>query len=175
MQSDWRILEEEKSKTEVFGKIHQILRALGFEIVVEDNEKPWGGYFSLSEKHVERFIGIFFPGLELSEEQKNLKLSPKLLIVAPHQRLSWQFHRRRAEIWKLVFGKASVIKSKTDIQGGEEKLTVEQYVQIGKGERHRLVGKGKWGIVAEIWIHTDPERPSDEDDIVRLEDDFSRV
>lgn len=175
MQSDWRILEEEKSKTEIFEKVDQILRALGFEIAVVDNEKPWGGYFSLSEKQVERFIEIFFQGLELSEDQKNLKLSPKLLMVAPYQRLSWQFHRRRAEIWKLVFGKASVIKSKSDLQGREEKLSIEQYVQIGKGERHRLVGKNEWGIVAEIWIHTDPERPSDEEDIVRLEDDFSRV
>lgn len=175
MQSDWIILEEEKSKSEIFGKVDQIIRALGFEIAVVDNEKPWGGYFSLSEKQVERYIEIFFPGLELSEEQKNLKLSPKLLMVAPYQRLSWQFHRRRAEIWKLVFGKASVIKSKSDLQGQEETLSIEQYVQIGKGERHRLVGKSEWGIVAEIWIHTDPERPSDEDDIVRLEDDFSRV
>jgi hypothetical protein len=30
------------------------------------------------------------------------------------------------------------------------------------------------GIVAEIWMHTDENHPSDEEDIVRLEDDFAR-
>jgi hypothetical protein len=29
-------------------------------------------------------------------------------------------------------------------------------------------------MVAEIWQHTDPNHPSDEDDIVRLQDDFGR-
>jgi hypothetical protein len=29
-------------------------------------------------------------------------------------------------------------------------------------------------LVAEIWQHTDPENPSDEDDIVRVSDDFGR-
>jgi hypothetical protein len=28
------------------------------------------------------------------------------------------------------------------------------------------------GIVAEIWQHTDLNQPSDEEDIVRLQDDF---
>ena len=28
-----------------------------------------------------------------------------------------------------------------------------------------------WGVVAEFWQHTDAESPSNEDDIVRLQDD----
>ena len=39
---------------------------------------------------------------------------------------------------------------------------------------HRLVGLSNWGIIAEIWQHTDPEKPSDEEDIVRVQDDFGR-
>ena len=31
-----------------------------------------------------------------------------------------------------------------------------------------------FAVVAEIWQHTDPEHPSDEDDIIRLQDDFGR-
>jgi hypothetical protein len=31
-----------------------------------------------------------------------------------------------------------------------------------------------WGIVAEIWRHTDVENPSNEEDIVRVQDDFGR-
>jgi hypothetical protein len=43
-----------------------------------------------------------------------------------------------------------------------------------KGERHRLIGLENWGVVAEFWQHTDPEHPSDEDDIVRVQDDYKR-
>jgi mannose-6-phosphate isomerase len=47
-------------------------------------------------------------------------------------------------------------------------------VQLKQGERHRLIGTSQWGIVAEIWQHTNAQHPSDEDDIVRLQDDFGR-
>ena len=30
------------------------------------------------------------------------------------------------------------------------------------------------GIVAEFWQHTDADSPSNEDDIVRLQDDYAR-
>jgi mannose-6-phosphate isomerase len=36
------------------------------------------------------------------------------------------------------------------------------------------LGTGGWGIIAEIWRHTDAENPSDEEDIVRVQDDFGR-
>ncbi len=36
------------------------------------------------------------------------------------------------------------------------------------------MGLDTFGIVAEIWQHTDPTNPSEEDDIVRLQDDFGR-
>jgi hypothetical protein len=47
-------------------------------------------------------------------------------------------------------------------------------VKLQQGERHRLIGLAGWGIVAEIWQHTDASNPSDEDDIVRVQDDFGR-
>lgn len=46
-------------------------------------------------------------------------------------------------------------------------------VKLQQGERHRLIGLKDFGIVAEIWQHTDSV-PSDEDDIVRVQDDFKR-
>jgi len=49
-----------------------------------------------------------------------------------------------------------------------------EIVHLAKGQRHRLVGLDGWGIVAEIWQHTDASNPSDENDIVRLQDDFGR-
>ena len=47
-------------------------------------------------------------------------------------------------------------------------------IKIQTEERHRLVGLSNFGVVAEIWIHTDLNNPSDEQDIVRLQDDYSR-
>ena len=45
---------------------------------------------------------------------------------------------------------------------------------LQQGERHRLVGLSDYAVIAEIWQHTDATNPSDEDDIVRLQDDFGR-
>lgn len=64
--------------------------------------------------------------------------------------------------------------SETDEQKPVTKLSEGEYISLDQGIRHRLVGLDEWGIVAEIWQHTDPEDPSDEHDIVRLEDDFGR-
>ena len=47
-------------------------------------------------------------------------------------------------------------------------------IQFENQERHRLIGLLKIGIVAEIWIHTDKNNPSNEEDIVRLKDDYFR-
>lgn len=42
-------------------------------------------------------------------------------------------------------------------------------------QRHRLVGLDNDAIVAELWCHTDLNNPSDEDDIVRVSDIYSRI
>ena len=59
-------------------------------------------------------------------------------------------------------------------QNEMEIFNVGELVQFQKEERHRLVGLSNFGVVAEIWIHTDSNNLSDEEDIVRLEDDYSR-
>ena len=102
------------------------------------------------------------------------KLSPKILIVAPEKRLSWQYHHRRAEIWKLIGGTAGVITSDNDVEKETTTLNIGDIIQLKQGERHRLIGLGGWGIVAEIWRHTNEAEPSNEDDIVRVQDDFGR-
>jgi mannose-6-phosphate isomerase len=102
------------------------------------------------------------------------KLSPKILIVAPNKRLSWQYHFRRSEIWKIVDGVVGIKTSLTDEEGELVSLSKDAFIKLEKGQRHRLIGLNSWGIVAEIWQHTDIENPSDEDDIVRVQDDFGR-
>ena len=47
-------------------------------------------------------------------------------------------------------------------------------IVIEQGERHRLIGLNETSIVAEIWQHTDANHPSDENDIIRVKDDFGR-
>lgn len=162
-------------KTEVFDLVEKFLNDLDLKIEGKDLNRPWGGFFVLEENHIRRFIELFFPSIRLSEEQFMQKLSPKFLIVAPGARLSWQYHHRRSELWNLVAGSASISRSLTDVPKPPKFLKQGEVVFLEKGERHRLIGTDSWGIIAEIWVHSDPIYPSDETDIVRLEDDYSRA
>jgi mannose-6-phosphate isomerase-like protein (cupin superfamily) len=161
------------NKALVFEDVKQMLDELGFVVSSMDDNRPWGGFFVISEQNAPAFIDHFFPMLQ-KEELLTGKLSPKILLVAPNKKLSWQYHHRRSEVWKLIRGEASIIRSETDQENPAVQMTIGELVELKKGERHRLVGLSDWGIVAEIWIHTDSQNPSDENDIVRLQDDFGR-
>jgi len=158
----------------VFEHVREYLENKGFTIVKQDRARPWGGFFVLEESQAPEFIRRFFPHLSIEDFAGFEKLSPKFLLVAPHKRLSWQYRFRRAEIWKVMGGHAGVVVSDTDEQTELLQLPLGAVINLKKGERHRLVGLDDWGIVAEIWQHTDRDNPSDEDDIVRLQDDFGR-
>jgi len=168
-------------KESIFKLTEEYLQNNNMHIVARDTKRPWGGFFVLDENEAEKFITCFFPEFTVAqlavqgrEGTPPGKLSPKILIVAPHTRLSWQYHYRRAEIWTLISGEASVIRSETDRENETIFLKKGNSLELKQGERHRLVGLGNWGIIAEIWRHTDPDHPSDEEDIVRLQDDFGR-
>lgn len=167
-------LSHETDKETVFAKIASYLEEQNFTVVQQDQTRPWGGFFVIDEKQAQAFAAKFFPHLQMSEIQITNKLSPKILIVAPNKRLSWQYHFRRAEIWTILSGPVGVKTSDTDEEKELQILDQGQFIQMNKGERHRLTGLNSWGIVAEIWQHTDPDHPSDEDDIIRLQDDFGR-
>lgn len=137
-----------------------------------DDNRPWGGFLVIDERDTIPFASLYFPELDISPTHQ--KLSPKILIVQPHKKLSWQYHHRRKEVWKLIQGSAALIRSINDIENPEERMSIGNLISLEQGERHRLVGLDDWGVVAEIWMHTDPSNPSDEDDIVRLQDDFGR-
>ena len=64
--------------------------------------------------------------------------------------------------------------SDTDVETLRHILEPGDIIRLRQGERHRLMGLDNWGIVSEIWQHTDEKNPSDENDIVRLQDDFGR-
>jgi len=160
--------------SQIFSQIQQELESKGFQFERTDFERPWGGFFVIEESQSDKFIKTFYPEEDAEKLTKGGRVSPKILVVAPEKRLSWQYHHRRSEVWKLVAGKAGVVRSKTDEQGEVYTLEQNEKVVLAQGERHRLVGLKEFGIIAEIWQHTDPDNLSNEDDIVRLSDDFGR-
>lgn len=167
-------IPSDSDKVKVFSVIKDFIGKNNFIITEKDDSRPWGGFFVIDESQSSKFIKTFFPHLKPEDFSGFSKLSPKILLVAPQKRLSWQYHHRRAEIWKVIGGSAGVIISDTDEQGSLQKLSPGSVIELEQGQRHRLVGLNEWGVVAEIWKHTNPSHPSDEDDIVRVEDDFGR-
>ena len=162
------------AKRDLFHQIDQQLREQGFRVAHQDQTRPWGGFFVLDESQAQQFADTYFDGLSIEDLKISGKLSPKILLVAPEKRLSWQYHHRRAEIWRVVQGRVGVVTSPTDEEGELRKLQPGEVITLQQGERHRLVGLDEWGVLAEIWQHTDPAQPSNEDDIVRVQDDFGR-
>lgn len=161
-------------KTELFNQIEKKITDAGFKIENIDQNRPWGGFFVIDEEQAQQFANQYFDGLDIKDLKISGKLSPKILIVAPSKRLSWQYHHRRAEIWRVIRGEVGVVTSPDDNEHELKILKEGQYIRLSQGERHRLVGLGEYGVIAEIWQHTDINSPSDEDDIVRVQDDFGR-
>lgn len=145
-----------------------------FEIVSQDHNRPWGGFFVIAEEQAQQFANQFFDGLDVTTLKRGGALSPKILVVAPEKRLSWQYHHRRTEIWRVIQGQVGVKRSANDKEGELELLNVGDTITLQQGERHRLIGLDNYAVIAEIWQHTDANHPSDEDDIVRVQDDFGR-
>lgn len=162
------------TKQQLFEQIKQVLLKQGFEIDKTDMERPWGGFFVINEEQAQAFANQYFSGLDVNELKISGKLSPKILVVAPNTRLSWQYHFRRAEIWTVVEGVVGIKTSPDNVEGELKTYQTGDKIILKQGERHRLIGLDNWGIVAEIWQHTDAENPSDENDIVRVQDDFGR-
>lgn len=161
-------------RIEVFNQVRVFIQDKGFKIASEDASRPWGGFLVIDESQASKFIEIFFAQFSVDDFAGFEKLSPKILLVAPNSRLSWQYHFRRSEIWTVIAGNAAIVRSETDVQTPQIGLPLGSTVSLKQGERHRLVGVDEWGIIAEIWQHNDAENPSDEEDIVRVQDDFGR-
>ncbi|MBL8006091.1 MAG: phosphoheptose isomerase [Ignavibacteria bacterium] len=163
------------SKEQISSDVRKELENKNILISGEDFERPWGGFFKIDNRSLKDFMRIYFSGVELSYDVLKLNVSPKILIVEPGKKLSWQSHERRSELWRVVKGPVGIYTSLTDEQPKEMSVYNDNdIVEMELGTRHRLAGLDDWGIVAEIWIHKFPGNPSDEDDIRRIEDDFGR-
>tara|TARA_B100000886_G_scaffold328089_1_gene276166 strand:- start:672 stop:1154 length:483 start_codon:yes stop_codon:yes gene_type:complete len=157
-----------------FEEIEKEITNLGFKIIAKDFERPWGGFLVISESQAQDFANQFFDGLNIDSIKIAGKLSPKILIVNPNSKLSWQYHSRRAEIWRVYRGRVGLSKSMNDNEKSMVILKEKDQIELKQGERHRLIGLNHFGVVSEIWQHTDENNPSDENDIVRLSDDYGR-
>ena len=163
------------TKEQIHNKIKNDLSAKGLIISGEDFERPWGGFFKIGDESMTEFMSNYFSGVNLPFNITKLNVSPKILVVAPGKKLSWQSHERRAELWRVVKGPVGIYTSPTDIQPEDMKVYNDgETVEMELGTRHRLAGMDDWGIIAEIWIHKFPDNPSDENDIRRIDDDFGR-
>ena len=156
-----------------FNKTKSELQALGFEVTDQDLNRHWGAFFYIKESQAQAFSDHFFGGLDVNKLKIDGKLSPKILMVKPNVKLSWQYHNRRAEIWQVYKGTVGVVQSDADIEKVMESYGPGDQIKLEQGIRHRLIGLDDYGVVAEIWQHTD-SLPSDEDDIIRVQDDYGR-
>jgi len=170
-------LSSEVAKEAIADDILTCIDASGFTIVEEDTTRPWGAFFRLDNKNSDEFVGTFFSDMNVGDARlgkADIELSPKILLVSPAERLSWQYHNRRAELWKFI-NTGGYHRSLTDEQGDLVRSNPGDIVQFKTSERHRLVGDtAHYTLVAEIWQHTDTEKASDEADIIRVQDDYKR-
>ncbi len=108
--------------------------------------RPWGSYTVLE-------VGNFY--------------KIKKIVVKPGKRLSLQKHFHRNEHWIVVSGTALVTI------GDEQKIVRQnESTYIKMGTPHRLENPGKIDLVI---IEAQVGEYIEEDDIIRLEDDFNRI
>jgi len=168
-------LEALAGKQDAIDAVDEWRFKLGLSTEDLNGQVPWGAYWKIDKTQTGHFLRLFFPEMVETHEKKMLNLSPKLLLIAPHERISWQYHERRTENWRVLAGEVSVkLSRKEDEPVYGFKFVTGDQIRIDQGEKHRLIGEYGWGLVAEVWEHTDPENPSNEEDVVRLKDDYGR-
>lgn len=172
-------LDASSEKSQIESSVKSSIAQAGYKIIDANFEKPWGGYFVIDEKDIEKFVKEFFVDIAdelLAQVAKGFKLTPKVLVVAPQARLSWQYHFRRSEEWTVISADpVGAMMSQTDEEpAGPQVFAMNQRITLGVEQRHRLIGLDTWGVVAEVWRHTDPKEASNEEDIVRVQDDYQR-
>lgn len=96
---------------------------------------------------------------------ENKSCTVKLIYVNANSRLSLQYHKKRSEFWKVIKGTAMV-------EIDEKRIVLEEgeTITIPRQARHRVLALESECIILEIAYGR-----FDENDIVRLEDDYQRV
>ncbi|MDE1890795.1 MAG: mannose-1-phosphate guanylyltransferase/mannose-6-phosphate isomerase [Planctomycetota bacterium] len=120
-----------------------------------------------SRVEVDEHVTIYRPWGNYTILDKGPRYKIKRIIVQPNARLSLQMHYHRSEHWVVVSGTAKVTI------GNEEKVVHEnESTYIPKSTIHRLENPGK--VPLEI-IEVQNGEYLGEDDIVRMDDVYSRI
>jgi len=166
--------------------------AKGFHLTIterNETEKPWGGFIKFDPEcldayraaywqhglsaHWNRIVGTLW---QRANGTDDLSLDAKLLLLAPGQRLSLQAHERRSELWRVLEGPVVVVCGDAPEDLTDHEVRPGEIVRIPHHKLHRAAAPATgWGVIAEFWEHTEPHNPSDEDDILRYEDDYDRA
>jgi len=112
----------------------------------ETGLRPWGSYTVL-------------------EEGRGYKI--KRIEVKPGHRLSLQMHHHRSEHWIVVSGTAKVVCGDEEIL-----LSTNQSTYVPSCTKHRLENVG---VLPLVLIEVQNGEYLGEDDIIRFQDDYSRV
>ena len=123
--------------TDLFLDTKKQIESLGFNIIGHDFNRPRGGFLLIDESQSKEFISKFISNKDLKIKNK---VSPKILIVKPESRLSWQYHCRRKEIWRVYKNSVGIIRSMDNNQNEMEILREGDIIKFQTEERHRLIG-----------------------------------
>ncbi len=109
-------------------------------------KRPWGNYHIIA---------------------KNTGYQIKEIKVNQNSKLSLQKHKSRSEFWQIVKGESKII-----IEEKEYFLKKKEHIYIPKNTIHRIENIGKEDL---IFIEIQLGENLNEEDIIRLEDDYGRV
>ncbi len=172
------LLDASDNKEQIIDQLIEQAKNAGYSIIDVDASRPWGGFIRFGTKDSTAFVEQFFSDIELEVTDANgaaLPLSPKFLLVSPHQRLSWQRHQRRSEVWRFLTDGGAYSKSPNPGQQPVFTAKADDLTEIEQGYCHRLISQSNdYVLVAEVWRHSDADNLSTEDDNERLEDDYNR-
>lgn len=95
----------------------------------------------------------------------NEQTTVKIITVKPHKKLSLQYHNHREEYWRVLDGQGEVV-----IDGTTHPANKGDSFHIPTNAVHRMQTGSETLVILEI-AYGD----FDEDDIVRLEDEYGRT
>lgn len=117
-----------------------------------------------SFKYIDKEIrpwGVFY----IIADEKNYKI--KRIEVNTGARLSYQYHLGRSELWLIIEGKAKVT-----INGVDKYYNVGDSITIPVKSKHRVENYSNQKLV---FLEVQHGEYFDENDIVRIKDDFNRL
>jgi len=143
----------------------------------EIDQRRWGAFIVIDTEAAIRSGKLFVAPPELNEGE--VYAATKILII--NDVLSFQYHRKRREVWRVLAGEVAVVyEPNPPLQDHAEAslscalLRPGDELQIPCWALHWPTPRKPKGVaIAEVWIH-DPSDPTSEDDIVRVFDPWGR-